>query len=276
MKSLKQIAIYGKGGIGKSTTCSNISAALGLMGYKVLQIGCDPKADSTKNLVGGNRMPNILDYVKENSKNISIDNIVTKGFANTYCIEAGGPEPGVGCAGRGIISAIEIIEQLNLIKELDIEVVVYDVLGDVVCGGFAVPLRMGFAKDVYLVTSGEVMALYAANNISKAINRFAQRSDVRLGGVICNQRNAYLEREIVNILSDKLGSHIIGWIPRDNIVQECELAEKTVMEGSPESNQAQVYRELAKSILENNNYVIPTPLSDEEFDKMVKEPLIKR
>ncbi|MCL2151413.1 MAG: nitrogenase iron protein NifH [Oscillospiraceae bacterium] len=275
MKSIKQIAIYGKGGIGKSTTCSNISAALGLMGYRVLQIGCDPKADSTKTLVGKNRMSNILDYIKENSKNISIDSIVTKGFANTYCIEAGGPEPGIGCAGRGIISAIEIIEQLNLFKELDIEVVVYDVLGDVVCGGFAVPLRMGFAKDVYLITSGELMALYAANNIAKAINRFGKRSDVRLSGIICNQRNAYLEEDIVNTLSAKLSSQIIGWIPRDNIVQECELAEKTVMEGNPESRQAQVYRELARNILENNDRVIPTPLSDEEFDKMVKEPLTK-
>ena len=272
---MKQIAIYGKGGIGKSTTCSNLSAALGLMGHKVLQIGCDPKADSTKNLVCGTKMPNILNYVKENAKNISIDKIVTKGFANTYCIEAGGPEPGIGCAGRGIISAIEIIEQLNLFKELDIEIVIYDVLGDVVCGGFAVPLRMGFAKDVYLVTSGEVMALYAANNISKAINRFGQRSDVRLGGIICNQRNAHLEEDIVNTLSNKLGSQIIGWIPRDNIVQECELEENTVMQGRPESNQAKVYSELAKNILENKNFVIPTPLSDEEFDKMVKEPLIR-
>lgn len=276
MKSIKQIAIYGKGGIGKSTTCSNISAALGLMGYRVLQIGCDPKADSTKNLVGGCKTQSILDYVKENAKNISIDKIVTKGFANTYCIEAGGPEPGIGCAGRGIISAIEIIEQLNLYKELDIEVVIYDVLGDVVCGGFAVPLRMGFAKEVYLITSGEVMALYAANNIAKAINRFGQRSDVRLGGIICNQRNAHLEQEIVNVLSSKLGTQIIGWIPRDNIVQECELEEKTVMEGSPESEQAQVYMELAKNLLGNSNYVIPTPLSDEEFDRMVKEPLIRR
>ena len=276
MKRIKQIAVYGKGGIGKSTTCSNIAAALGLMGHKVLQIGCDPKADSTKNLVGGNRRPSVLDFVKKNAKNIAIDQIVAKGFAGTYCIEAGGPDPGVGCAGRGIISAIEIIEQLHLFEALEIEIVVYDVLGDVVCGGFAVPLRMGFAKDVYLVTSGEVMALYAANNIAKAINRFAQRSDLQLGGIICNQRNAYLEREIVNTLSDKLGTNVIGWIPRDNIVQECELAEKTVMEGNPASNQAQIYTALTKRILENNHYVVPTPLSDDEFDKMIKEPLIKR
>ena len=276
MKNIKQIAIYGKGGIGKSTTCSNISAAFSLMGHRVLQIGCDPKADSTKNLANGHKTKNILDCVRENEKNISIDDIVSKGYANTYCIEAGGPEPGVGCAGRGIISAMQIVEQLDLYNELNIDVVVYDVLGDVVCGGFAVPLRMGFAKEVYLITSGEVMALYAANNIAKAIKRFGQRSDVRLGGIICNQRNAYLEKDMVNVLSSKLGTQVIGWIPRNNIVQECELEEKTVMEGAPESDQAKVYKELARNLFENTNYVIPTPLSDEEFDQMVKKPLIRR
>lgn len=161
MKQLRQIAVYGKGGIGKSTTCSNISAALSKQGYKVLQIGCDPKADSTKNLVGAQKKLSVLEQLKT-KKNAVIDDIVTKGFANTYCIEAGGPEPGFGCAGRGIITAMEIVEKLNVFQELDIDIVIYDVLGDVVCGGFAVPLRMSFAKEVYLVTSGETMALYAA------------------------------------------------------------------------------------------------------------------
>ena len=192
MKELRQIAVYGKGGIGKSTTCSNLSAALSNQGYRVLQIGCDPKADSTKNLVGDQKKLSVLEQLKL-KKNAVLDDIVTKGFANTYCIEAGGPEPGFGCAGRGIITAMEIVEKLNVFQELDIDIVIYDVLGDVVCGGFAVPLRMSFAKEVYLVTSGETMALYAANNISKAIKRFGERSSVRLGGIICNQRNAYID-----------------------------------------------------------------------------------
>ena len=169
------------------------------------------------------RQPSVLDYIKDKSANIKIDDIMTVGFANTYCIEAGGPEPGFGCAGRGIITAIEMINELNVFEELDIDIVIYDVLGDVVCGGFAVPLRMGFAKEVYLVTSGEVMALYAANNISKAIKRFGERSEVRLGGIICNQRNAYLEHEIVDNLSNKLSTQVLGWIPRDNVVQELSL-----------------------------------------------------
>ena len=273
MKRIKQIAIYGKGGIGKSTTCSNLSASLSLLGYKVLQIGCDPKADSTKNLIGGQSKPSVLDYIRETKVNVTKDGILTKGFANTYCIEAGGPEPGVGCAGRGIITAIEMINELNIFEELDIDVVIYDVLGDVVCGGFAVPLRMGFAKEVYLVTSGEAMALYAANNISKAIQRFGQRSDVRLGGIICNQRNAYMEKEIVSSLATNLSSQVIGWIPRDNIVQECELKNATVVEGSPESNMAKVYSELASNIMSNENFVIPTPMDDMQFDLMIKRQM---
>lgn len=270
MKQLRQIAVYGKGGIGKSTTCSNISAALSKQGYKVLQIGCDPKADSTKNLVGAQKKLSVLEQLKT-KKNAVIDDIVTKGFANTYCIEAGGPEPGFGCAGRGIITAMEIVEKLNVFQELDIDIVIYDVLGDVVCGGFAVPLRMSFANEVYLVTSGETMALYAANNISKAIKRFGERSSVRLGGIICNQRNAYREREIVKKLADKISTSVISWIPRDNIVQECEMKNCTVVEGCPESAQAKVYDSLASSIISNTDMVIPTPLDDETFDLMIKQ-----
>lgn len=261
--------MYGKGGIGKSTTSSNVSAVFGKLGLKVLQIGCDPKADSTKNLLSGSRMSSVLNILNTNS-DATVDQIVAKGFAGVFCLEAGGPEPGIGCAGRGIISVIETIQKLDLFEKLEIDIVIYDVLGDVVCGGFAVPLRMEFAKEVYLITSGEVMALYAANNIAKAIKRFGMRNDVRLGGIICNCRNAYLEKEKVLMLAANLGTEVISWIPRDNIVQEYEMQGKTIIEGAPESAVAETYKRLAEHIVSNDRFVVPMPMSDDDFDRMVK------
>ena len=268
---MRNIAIYGKGGIGKSTVSSNISVAIAEMGYRVMQIGCDPKADSTKNLRQGNKIPSVLELGdKFGLKNLELEQIVHKGYADVYCLEAGGPEPGVGCAGRGVISVLEYVNKLEVYEELDIDVVIFDVLGDVVCGGFAVPLRAGYAEHVYEVTSGEIMALYAANNIARALKRFGQRGSVRLGGLICNLRNAYMEKETVSGLAERLNSRVTSFVPRDNVVQECELRGKTVMEGAPDSNQAEHYRTLAKSIMENEEYVVPTPMTDDEFERFIE------
>ena len=183
-KDIRKIAIYGKGGIGKSTTTSNLSAALAKKGYRVMQIGCDPKADSTKNLMGGKRIPTVLEQIKTKGEELTLEDIVFKGFGGVLCVESGGPTPGVGCAGRGIISAFEKLEELEAFETYQPDIVIYDVLGDVVCGGFAMPIRGGYAKDVYVVSSGEMMSLYAANNIASAIRNFGKRGYAQLRGLI--------------------------------------------------------------------------------------------
>ena len=185
-----KIAVYGKGGIGKSTTTSNLSAALSKMGYKVMQIGCDPKSDSTKNLMNGQKIPTVLDQIKEKGSDaIELKDIVFRGFNDILCVEAGGPTPGIGCAGRGIITAFEKLEELGAYETYEPEIVLYDVLGDVVCGGFAMPIRGGYADYVLIVTSGEMMAMYAATNIASAIKNFGKRGYAKLGGFIQNSRN---------------------------------------------------------------------------------------
>lgn len=248
---MKKIAIYGKGGIGKSTTVSNISAALSVMGYKVVQIGCDPKADSTKSLNGGKVIPTILNLLKDDDNDeLELSDLVTIGYNGIYCFESGGPTPGVGCAGRGIITAFEKLDELEVFEEYNPDIVIYDVLGDVVCGGFAMPIRNGYAKDVYIVTSGEMMSLYAASNITTAVNQFKSRGYAKLGGLILNAKGINDERELVKKVSEEINNEVIHYIPRCQVVQDAEHQGKTVIEAYPESDMAKVYFELAKKIME--------------------------
>ena len=266
---MKQIALYGKGGIGKSTTSANLSAALSEQGLDVLQIGCDPKRDSTRMLMQGRLIPTVMDLVRErgDDRSLTIDDVVHSGYHGVRCVEAGGPEPGVGCAGRGIIATFQILERLGALRA---DVVVYDVLGDVVCGGFAMPMREGYAEEVYLVTSGELMSLYAANNICKAIARLSARarSRCRLGGVICNAKNLPREEELVSEFAEKIGSSMIQFIPRDQVVQHAELNKKTVVQYAPDSGQAGTYRSLARRIMENRRLDVPSPLEIEDLEEL--------
>ena len=262
MNKTKRIAIYGKGGIGKSTIVSNIAAAYS-ENYNVLVIGCDPKADTTRTLAG-RRLPTILDIVKEKKK-ASIEEVLFEGYGNVKCVESGGPEPGVGCAGRGVIVAIGLLDKLGTFSE-DIDIIIYDVLGDVVCGGFAVPLREDFADEVYIVTSGEYMALYAANNICRGIKKLKSN----LGGIVCNCRGIENEVQIVNEFASKVGSKVIGIIPRSELVQKSEIDAKTVIEKFGESDQAELYRKLSKSIYLNEDFVIPDPMGVDEFDEFFR------
>lgn len=245
---MKKIAIYGKGGIGKSTTTSNLSAALSSIGYKVMQIGCDPKADSTKNLMNGKFIPTVLDVMNEKGDDVELRDIVFEGYNGVLCVEAGGPTPGVGCAGRGIIAAFEKLEELDAFDVYKPDIVIYDVLGDVVCGGFSMPIRNGYAKDVYIVTSGEMMSMYAASNISTAVNQFKSRGYASLKGIILNAKNVENERELVDNLVKEIDSKVYHYIPRHNMVQISENDGKTVIEKDHDCDMSAIYIELAKKI----------------------------
>ncbi len=247
---MKKIAIYGKGGIGKSTTTSALSAAISNLGYKVMQIGCDPKADSTINLTNGRRVTPIMNYLKEYGSCSSLEDIAIKGYNDIVCVEAGGPTPGLGCAGRGIIAAFNLLEELHAFEIYKPDFVFYDVLGDVVCGGFAMPIREGYADEVIIVTSGEKMSLFAANNIKSAIDNFAERNYACLRGLILNRRNVENEENVVHDFARKIGAEIIGDVPRDNNVQLYEKQNKTVIQGNPDLHISRTIMEIAHRIVE--------------------------
>ncbi len=269
---MRKIAIYGKGGIGKSTTTQNTVAGLAEMGKKIMVVGCDPKADSTRLLLGGLAQRTVLDTLREEGEDVELDDVRKQGYGGTLCTESGGPEPGVGCAGRGIITSINLLEQLGAYAESEaLDYVFYDVLGDVVCGGFAMPIREGKAQEIYIVVSGEMMAMYAANNICKGIVKFAEAGGVRLGGLICNSRKVDNELEMIKAFAAKLGTHMIHFVPRDNMVQKAEINRKTVIDFEPTHVQADEYRTLARKIDGNEIRVIPTPLEIEELEKLLIE-----
>ena len=269
---MRKVAIYGKGGIGKSTTTQNTVAGLVEMGKRVMVVGCDPKADSTRLLLGGLAQRSVLDTLREEGEDVELADIRAKGFCSSLCVESGGPEPGVGCAGRGIITSINMLEQLGAYDESEqLDYVFYDVLGDVVCGGFAMPIREGKAEEIYIVVSGEMMAMYAANNICKGIQKYAQTGAVRLGGLICNSRKTDNEKELIQALAARLGTHISHFVPRHNDVQRAEIQRKTVIEWNAACEQADEYRTLARSIEGNKKFVIPKPLSIQELENLLME-----
>ncbi len=272
MPRLRQIAFYGKGGIGKSTTSQNALAALAELDQRILIVGCDPKADSTRLILNAKAQQTVLHLAAEagSVEDLELEDVLRAGFKGIKCVESGGPEPGVGCAGRGVITAINFLQENGAYE--DIDYVSYDVLGDVVCGGFAMPIRENKAEEIYIVMSGEMMALYACNNISRGILKYATTGTVRLGGLICNSRMTDQEWELADAMAKKLSTKLIYFVPRDNIVQHAELRRQTVLQYAPDSQQAQEYRNLAKAIHDNAGQgVIPTPVSMDELEDMLME-----
>ena len=246
-----KVAVYGKGGIGKSTITSNLAAAFAAMGKRVIQIGCDPKADSTINLLGGIPLRPVMNYMREEDEEPEkLEEIAKEGYGGILCIETGGPTPGLGCAGRGIIATFQVLEDLKLFETYQPDVVLYDVLGDVVCGGFAAPIREGYAEKVLIVTSGEKMALYAANNISKAVRNFEDRSYARIFGLVLNHRNVENEAEKVQAFSEESQIPIVGEIPRSDEIIRWEDQGKTVIEGDKNSEISQKFFDLAQCLLD--------------------------
>jgi nitrogenase iron protein NifH len=270
--AIRQCAIYGKGGIGKSTTTQNLVAALAEAGKKVMIIGCDPKADSTRLILHSKAQNTIMEMAAEAGtvEDIELEDVLKVGYGDVRCVESGGPEPGVGCAGRGVITAINFLEEEGAYED-DLDFVFYDVLGDVVCGGFAMPIRENKAEEIYIVVSGEMMAMYAANNISKGICKYATSGTVRLAGLICNSRNTDREDELIIALAEKIGTQMIHFVPRDNIVQRAEIRRMTVIEYDPTCNQADEYRTLAQKVIANEKFVIPNPASMDELEDLLME-----
>ena len=242
------------------------------IGQKVMIVGCDPKADSTRLILHSKAQETIMHLAAEagSVEDLELEDVLKVGYADIKAVESGGPEPGVGCAGRGVITAINFLEEEGAYDD-ELDFVFYDVLGDVVCGGFAMPIRENKAQEIYIVVSGEMMAMYAANNISKGIVKYANSGGVRLAGLICNSRNTDREDELIEALAAKLGTQMIHFVPRDNAVQRAEIRRMTVIEYDPTHKQADEYRQLAQKIVDNKNLVIPTPITMDELEDLLME-----
>ena len=273
-----RIAVYGKGGIGKSTTVSNVAAALAEMGLKVMQIGCDPKADSTILLRHGEAVPAVLDLYNEKKQSLQLEDMIRIGYNNVICVEAGGPTSGLGCAGRGIITALEKLKELGAYERYKPDVVLYDVLGDVVCGGFSMPMRNGYADKIFIITSGENMAIHAAANIAMAVQNFKNRGYAGLGGLILNRREVPREEEKVAELAEDFHTSVIGTLSHSELLALAEEKQKTLMECYPESEMAEEYRVLAAQmyricggVLKDGNDAARDKCMDKHIDKYMDE-----
>lgn len=259
------LAFYGKGGIGKSTVASNISAALALSGKRVLHIGCDPKADSTRPLTQ-KKIPTVLNQLNTLAEDVRREDLVFPGKCGVSCIEAGGPQAGLGCAGMGITAMEETLRRLGILEE-EWDTVVYDVLGDVVCGGFSVPMRKGFADRVFVVTSADYMSLYAANNILKAIRRFSKAESSLMGGLILNHCQTKVDREILHRFAALTGTQVVLFLPQCREIPVADCRRQLVVETFPDCEAAKALRRFADHLEQTAPAPLPAPLDEEDMER---------
>lgn len=271
---MRQIAIYGKGGIGKSMVSSHITYALADRGLRVMHVGCDPKHDSTRLLLEGKMSPAILDVLKKKNfktEDIHLEDVVFQSPSNAhltgeiYCAESGGPEPGSGCSGKGVTEAMRTLGALRAAETYDLDMILYDVLGDVVCGGFTMPLKRGLAKEIYVVTSGELQSLFAACNLARAVLRYADRVGARLGGIIGNLRDMKNERELLLRFAERLGTHVVGFIPYSEIIKAASGKGQTLFQYAPDSSECDAFRVLVDNLYSNETLTIPKAITFDEL-----------
>lgn len=267
---MERIAIYGKWGIWKSTVSSNISGQFSLRGKKVLQIWCDPKADSTKKITWWKRIPTVMEMLSKQDDYVSVDELTVSWFNGIDCIEAWGPIPWTGCAGRWISKMFEVFDDIDLLEE-SYDLMLFDVLWDVVCWGFASPLRVWYGKKIFIVISEEIMSMYACNNICKAVNQYS-RNGIYVWGIIVNARSNTLDKTIIEEFVKKIWLDIIAFIPRSDVIACAEYKAKTLAEYQPDSEVAKIFDTLIDDILavKKSDKSLPTPMSEEEFDEFFK------
>ena len=264
-KQTVKIAFYGKGGIGKSTIAANVSAALGADGKRVLHIGCDPKADSTRCLTE-KKIPTVLEQINRLGEKLSREDIVFPGVFGVSCVEAGGPRAGSGCAGMGITAMEEELNRLNILEE-SWDAVIYDVLGDVVCGGFSVPMRKHYVQKVFVVTSADFMSLYAANNIMKGIKSCCGEEGKMLGGLILNHCQSDADREIAELFSERTGAKVLFGMEESREIKLSDYRKTAVLKAYPQGKAAKAFRRLSGLVTGHGEGTLPQPLDEEEMER---------
>lgn len=248
---------------------SNVAASAAREGKNVLFIGCDPKSDSTRNLVGS-RIPTVLSRVKRNrkiGKELDYSDLVFTGYQNVQCVEAGGPPAGRGCAGLGIGTAIKELDRLGVFTQ-DWDLVIYDVLGDVVCGGFSLPMRKNRIDQVYVVTSGQRMSLYAANVVLQGVANYSSPEDPILGGLIQNHLSAARDGHLLDVFAERTGAAVVARIPESQAIRNADdnigvLAPEDDPDGIPV---VRTIDHLTRTIMSGLPASMPCPMSDEAWD----------
>lgn len=269
---MERIAFYGKGGIGKSTIATSASLILARKNHRVLHVGCDPKHDSSLVLVKDpNKFKTVVDQIFSGAEDLEPEDLIMEGIEGIHCVESGGPQAGRGCGGRAVSRSFEVFEEIELVDSDLYDTVVYDVLGDVVCGGFAAPMRRSARSKVVVVLSEEMMAAYAANRIAAAVTQFRSNGIV-LAGLVVNLKNNQADLSPIARFAKALNTVVLGVIPRDPLVCEAEIYRKSIVDYAPHSPVAKEISSIVDKVLsiDRNLCSVPTPLLDHKVREIMR------